>query len=129
MLLSCQQNACQNWNIRIANRSFGNVRQFEYLGTAVTNQILIQEEIERRLNSGIGCYIRFTTFLSSRLLLKNVKIKIYKTTILRVVLSGWTTWSLTLRGEHRLGGVWEQGAEEDIWTEEEWNDRRVEKTA
>jgi hypothetical protein len=40
--------------------------------------------------------------LSSRLLSRNVKIKIYKTIILPVVLYGYETWSLTLREEHRL---------------------------
>jgi hypothetical protein len=40
--------------------------------------------------------------LSSRLLSKNVKIEIYKTIILHVVLCGYETWSLTLRKEHRL---------------------------
>jgi hypothetical protein len=40
--------------------------------------------------------------LSSRLLSKNLKIRIYKTTILPVVLYGCETWSLTLREEHRL---------------------------
>jgi hypothetical protein len=40
--------------------------------------------------------------LSSRLLSKNVKIRIYKTIILPVVLYGCETWSLTLREEHRL---------------------------
>jgi hypothetical protein len=39
---------------------------------------------------------------SSRLLSKNTKIKIYRTIILPVVLYGCETWSLTLRGEHRL---------------------------
>jgi hypothetical protein len=41
--------------------------------------------------------------LSSRLLSKNIKIRIYKTIILPVVLYGCETWSLTLREEHRLG--------------------------
>jgi hypothetical protein len=40
--------------------------------------------------------------LSSRLLSRNVKVKIYKTIILPVVLYGCETWSLTLREEHRL---------------------------
>jgi hypothetical protein len=52
---------------------------------------------------------------------KNVKIRIYKTIILPVVKYGCETWSLTLREE--------QGAEENIWTKEEYSDRRVEKTA
>jgi hypothetical protein len=37
------------------------------------------------------------------LLSKNLKIRIYKTIILSVVLYGCETWSLTLREEHRLG--------------------------
>jgi hypothetical protein len=40
--------------------------------------------------------------LSSRLLSKNVKIRIYKPIILPVVLYGCETWSPTLREEHKL---------------------------
>jgi hypothetical protein len=40
--------------------------------------------------------------LSSHLISKNPKIKIYKTVLLPVVLYGCKTWSLTLREEHRL---------------------------
>jgi hypothetical protein len=40
--------------------------------------------------------------LSSRLLCKNIKVKIYKTVILPVVLYGRETLTLTLREEHRL---------------------------
>jgi len=40
--------------------------------------------------------------LSSSLLSKNIKIKIYRTVILPVVLYGCETWSLTLREERRV---------------------------
>jgi hypothetical protein len=40
--------------------------------------------------------------LSSRLLSRNIKIGIYKTIILPVVLYGCKTWSLILREERRL---------------------------
>jgi hypothetical protein len=62
---------------------------------------LIQEEIKRRLNSGNACYHSIQNILSSRLLSKTLKIRIYKTIILPVVLYGCETWSLTLREEHR----------------------------
>jgi hypothetical protein len=78
------------------------VSQFKYLGTIVTNQNLIQEEIKRRLNSGNACYHSVQSLLSARLLSKNLKIRIYKTIILPVVLYGCETWCLTLREEHRL---------------------------
>jgi hypothetical protein len=75
---------------------------FEYLGTTVTNQNLIQEEIKRRLNSGNGCYHSVQNLLSSRLLSKNVNIKMYMIIILLLVLYGCEISSLTLREEHRL---------------------------
>jgi hypothetical protein len=80
--------------------------QFKYLGTTVTNQNWIQEEIKRRLKSGNACYHSVQNLLSSCLLLKNVKVRIYKTIILPVVLYGCETWSLTLRERHKLTGGW-----------------------
>jgi hypothetical protein len=55
MLLSRHQNAGQNQDIKIGNRCVENVAQFRYLGTTITNQNLIQEEIKRRVNSGNAC--------------------------------------------------------------------------
>jgi hypothetical protein len=69
-LESRDQNADQNWDIKIGNRSFENVSQFKYFGTTVTIQHLIQEEIKRRLNSGNACYHSVQNLLSSCLLLK-----------------------------------------------------------
>jgi hypothetical protein len=68
----------------------------------VTNQNLIQEEIKRRLNSGNACYHSVQNLLSSRLLSKNVKIRIYRTLILPVVPYGCGTSSQKLREEHKL---------------------------
>jgi hypothetical protein len=72
------------------------------LGTTVTNQNLIQDEIKRRLNSGDACYHSVQSLLSSPLLRENVKIRICKTIIWPAVLYECDTWSLTLREEHRL---------------------------
>jgi hypothetical protein len=102
MLLSRHQSAGQNRGIKIADRRFENVAQFGYLGTTITIRNLIQEEIKRRLNSGNACYHSVQNILSSRLLSRNIKIRIYKTIILPVVLHGCETWSLTLRKEPRL---------------------------
>jgi hypothetical protein len=56
MLLSRHQNAGQSHDIKIVNKCFKNVAKLRYLGTTITNQNLIQEEIKRRLNSGNACY-------------------------------------------------------------------------
>jgi hypothetical protein len=78
------------------------VEQFKYLGTTLTNQNSIQEDIKSRLKSGSACYRSVQDLLSSSLLSKNTKIKIYRTVILPVVLYGCETWFLTLREEHGL---------------------------
>jgi hypothetical protein len=54
------------------------------------------------LNSGNACHHSVQNLLSSRLLSKNVKVWIYETIILPVVLYGCETWSLTVREEHKL---------------------------
>jgi hypothetical protein len=81
MLFSCDQNADQNQDIKLRHRSFEIVSQFKYLGMAVTNQNLIQEEIN-------ACYHSVQNLLSYCPLSKNVKIRIYKAIILPVVLYG-----------------------------------------
>jgi hypothetical protein len=78
------------------------VEEFKYLGTNLTNQNSIQEEIKSRVNSGNACYYSVQNVLSSRLISKNLKIRIYRTIILPTVLYGCETWSLTLKEERRL---------------------------
>jgi hypothetical protein len=72
------------------------------MGTTLTDQNNIHEEIKSRLNSGNACYHSVQSLLSSRLLSRNVKVKMYKTLIVPVFLYERETWSLTLREEPRL---------------------------
>ena len=102
MAMSRDQRAGQSRDIKIDSSSFERVEQFEYLGTTLTNQNSIQEEIKSRLKSGKACPHSVQNLLSSNLLTKNIKIKIYGTIILPVLLCGCQTSSLTLRKEHRL---------------------------
>jgi len=88
--------------VRIDNSTFERVEEFKYLGTTLTNQTSIVEEIKSRLRSGNACYHSVQNLLSSRLLSKNLKVKIYRTIILPVVLYGCETWSLTPREERKL---------------------------
>jgi hypothetical protein len=68
--MSCHLNLGQNQNIRIANESFEKVATFKYLGTTLTNQNDIRDEIKSRLNSGNACYYSVQNLLSSRLVPK-----------------------------------------------------------
>jgi hypothetical protein len=102
MIMSHHLNTGQNQNIRIANESFKNVKKFKYLGMTLTNQNYIHDEIKSRLNSRNACYHSVQNILSFHLISINLKIKIYKTVNLPVVLYGCKTWSLILREEHKL---------------------------
>jgi hypothetical protein len=80
-----------NWNM---------CTQFRYLGTTVTNQNVIPEEIDVWY-----CLLPLgpepSVFTVAGKKKKNLKIRIYKTIILPVYLYGCETLSLTLREEHR----------------------------
>jgi hypothetical protein len=89
------------------------VAKFKYLGTTLTDQTYMHEEIKSRLSSESACYHSVHSLLSSRLLSRNL-IKIYKTIILPFVSYGCETWSLTLREEHRLR-VFENGVQRRIF--------------
>jgi len=86
MVMSRDQNAGQSHNMKIDNRSFEMVEEFKYMGTTLTKQNSTQEEIKSRLKSGNACYHSVQNLLSSSLLSKNLKIKIYRSLILPVVL-------------------------------------------
>ena len=87
--MSRDQNAGRIHRVRIDNNNFERVEEFKYLGSTLTNQNSIAEEIKSRLKSGNACYHSVQKLLSSRLLSKNLKIKIYRTVIFPVVLYGW----------------------------------------
>jgi hypothetical protein len=77
MIMSRHPNSGQNQNIRIANESLENVATLKYLRTTLTDQNDIHDEIKSRLNSGNACYYSVQNILSSRLIPKNLEIKIY----------------------------------------------------
>jgi hypothetical protein len=89
-------------NLKTGKKPFERVKQFKYLGETLTNQNSIHDKIKSRLKSGNACYHSVQNLLFFSLLSKNVKVKIYRTVILPVVLCGCETWSLKLRKEGRL---------------------------
>jgi len=71
MVMSQDQNAGQSHSMKTDNSSFERVKEFNYLGTTLTNQNSIQEEIKSRLKSGNACCHSAQNLLSSSLLFKN----------------------------------------------------------
>jgi len=84
------------------NSSFEMVEHFKYLVTNLANQNSIQEEIKSRLKPGNACCHSVQNLLSSRLLSRNVKMKMHINPILPAVFHGFETWSLTMMEERRL---------------------------
>ena len=78
MVMSRDQNAGRIQSVRIDNSTFEMVEGFQYLGATLTNKNSIAEEIKSRLRSGNTCYHSVQNLLSSRLLSKNLKLKIYR---------------------------------------------------
>jgi len=67
--------------MKMDNSSIERVEEFKYLGTTLKSQNSIQEEIKCRLKLGNACYYSVQNLLSSSLLFKTLKIKIYGTII------------------------------------------------
>ena len=88
MAMPRYQNEGQNHNTRTENKSFDGVEQFKNMGTTLTNQNSIQEEIKSKLKSGNVYYHLVQNLSSSSLLQENKMIKIYRTIILTVVCVG-----------------------------------------
>ncbi|KAJ4432057.1 hypothetical protein ANN_20671 [Periplaneta americana] len=81
----------RNGNIKIENISFEEVKKFKYRAETARNINDTREEIKRRINMPNACYYSADKLLSSSLLSKTLKVRIYKTIILRVVLYGRET--------------------------------------
>jgi len=86
MLLICRENAeallvasteialevnGRSYSMKIDSSSFERVEKFKYLGTNLTDQNSIKEEIKKKLKSGNACYNLVQNLLSSGLLSKN----------------------------------------------------------
>jgi len=88
MVMSRDQNARLSHNINIFSSSFEKVEEFKYLSSTLTNKNSIQEAIKSRLKSGNAFHHSVQNLLSSSLLSKHLKIKIYRTKIVLVFCMG-----------------------------------------
>jgi hypothetical protein len=73
VVMSGNQNAGRSHSMKTVNSSFERVEDFKYLGTTLTNQNAIQEEMKSRFKSGNACYYSVQNLLSS-----DVKLKFYR---------------------------------------------------
>jgi len=84
-----------NKNIRIRDEV---IETFKYYRAYVISK----NEATDRLISGNACFYSVQKLLTSRFISRKMKLKIYRTVILPVILSGCESWSTTLADEHKL---------------------------
>jgi hypothetical protein len=101
MVMSRHQHGGQNNNTKTGNKTFEIVEQFRYVGTTLTNQNSIHEEIKCRLKSWTACSHSVQNLLLFSLLSKNTKIKTFSSVVLFLSFYGCETWFFTRREEHR----------------------------
>jgi len=74
--MEVQENGYRSTAGNFFGLTFEKVEEFKYLGTTLTKQNSMQEEIKNRLKSGNACCHSGQNLLSSSLLSKNLKINI-----------------------------------------------------
>ena len=92
VVMSPEQTPGLSHTMKVDNSSIERVEEFKHLGTTLTNQNSIREEIKSRLKLGNACYHSVQNLLSSSLLSKSLNIKIYRTIILPVVFACCFVW-------------------------------------
>ena len=93
-------------HIKIGSNSYEKVKTFKYLDSLLTNQNSIHEKIKCKLKAGNSCYYSVQTILSSRLLSKYLKIKIYKNNnIASCAIWLWNMVSYIIGGT-QAKGIW-----------------------
>jgi len=92
MVMSREQDAGRSHNIKTDNISFVRVEEFKYLGTTLTIQNSILEEIKEEIEDR-ECLLSFgSESFAFQFAIQKFKIRIYKTIIMPVVLYGCETW-------------------------------------
>jgi len=86
MIMSRDKHAGKKHDRKMCNKFFKRVQHIRYFGTTLTGQNSIHKEIKGRLKSGNAYCHSVQNLLSSGLLSKNIKIKIYGSVILPVTL-------------------------------------------
>ncbi|XP_051858122.1 uncharacterized protein LOC127565084 [Drosophila albomicans] len=103
MVCSSRESRRLDSQLTAENYSFGSVKEFIYLGTAITSTNDVSLEIRRRITLANRCYFGLSRQFNSRALSRRTKTTLYKTLILPVLLYGAECWTVTLSDAAALG--------------------------
>ncbi|KAI5715018.1 hypothetical protein M8J77_009060 [Diaphorina citri] len=89
-------------NLKVGEYQFQSCKEFKYLGVTITDTVTEQTEIENRLAAANRCFWSVQKLMSSKLLSRTTKLRIYKTIIQPVLLYGSEVWTLSKVSEKKL---------------------------
>jgi hypothetical protein len=102
MLLSRKGPSGQHRNIIINGTTYKQCSSCKYLGSLITEDDNMKEEIRSRIAAGNRCYLALQSVFKTRSLSKNLKSKVYRTTVRPAVMCGSKTWALLKEDEESL---------------------------
>ncbi|KAI5637686.1 hypothetical protein NE865_08080 [Phthorimaea operculella] len=89
-------------NLIVNGTSYKGVDKFKYLGCTVTDTNQREDEINIRIQNALRCSAALHKVLTSKLISRRTKVRIYKTVIRPILMYGCETWTLTLKEEEKL---------------------------
>lgn len=92
----------QTNKIQIGVHSFDKVNEFVYLGSLLTSNNELKDEINRRISIANRAYYALLPIIKSKIIARKTKLNIYKTLIRPIVTYGAETWTLTKSVSARL---------------------------
>lgn len=101
-MLMTRRDVLHQGKVELGRKSFKNSKQFKYLGSTLTNNNSVTQEIETRLAAGNKSYFALLRVMKSSIISRDTKIRVYLTVIRPVVLYGSETWTMTTRDEELI---------------------------
>ena len=89
-------------NIRCGNMDLEAVDNFKYLGSTVTAENRVEEEVKLRIATAARCSWSMNKILTSNMLSRKTKLKTYAAIIRPILTYGCETWRLTRDLERKL---------------------------
>lgn len=103
MVCSSRESRRLDSQLAAGDHTFESVKEFVYLGSAITNNNNVSLEIKRRITLANRCYFGLSRQMNSRALSRRTKIALYKTLILPVLLYGAEAWTVSQTDAAALG--------------------------
>ena len=127
-ILKVSRQGSEIGNMACAGMILEGVEEFRYLGTIITSENRVEDEVKNRIAAGARCLWALNDIFKSRNLSRTTKLTTYITIIRPILLYGCETWRLTKELERKLL-VFENGVMRRIWgpifdeTENTWRRR------